>query len=263
MLSGRCECRAVRYRVADEFLYAANCHCSNCRAGTGSAFKPFAGIERNKLESHRGSRPTARLGRRQGRTTRGAASAAPCSTRWCATAPTCTWRLGSLEHSPSIRPTEHIFVGSKADLVRDHRRLASVGGVLGRLVDPQRRAAGTRARAYARQGQGPRTSPPKRALPMRRPSPVPNKLGRRNYTVLSVRKVRRAETPSDQFSHTRTPRSTLERCLPYRKWRRGPPKKSGTRGTQFFCSTTSTPSLTFGSLATPGTGVSALKELAR
>ena len=44
-LDGRCECRAVRYRVADEF-YAANCHCSNCRASTGSAFKPFAGIER-------------------------------------------------------------------------------------------------------------------------------------------------------------------------------------------------------------------------
>jgi hypothetical protein len=50
MLTGRCECRHVRYRVADEFLYAGNCHCSNCRAGTGSAFKPFAGIERDKLE---------------------------------------------------------------------------------------------------------------------------------------------------------------------------------------------------------------------
>ena len=40
----------MSYRVPDEFLYAANCHCSNCRAGTGSAFKPFAGIEREKLE---------------------------------------------------------------------------------------------------------------------------------------------------------------------------------------------------------------------
>src|SRR5437764_14196455 len=49
MLTGKCECGAVGYRVADEFLYAANCHCSNCRAGTGSAFKPFAGIERSKL----------------------------------------------------------------------------------------------------------------------------------------------------------------------------------------------------------------------
>jgi hypothetical protein len=50
MLEGRCECGAVRYRVADEFRYAANCHCSQCRAATGSAFKPFAGIERDKLE---------------------------------------------------------------------------------------------------------------------------------------------------------------------------------------------------------------------
>jgi hypothetical protein len=48
-LSGKCECGRVRYQVADEFLYAANCHCSRCRAATGSAFKPFAGIEREKL----------------------------------------------------------------------------------------------------------------------------------------------------------------------------------------------------------------------
>jgi len=43
ILAGRCECRAVRYEVPDEFLYAANCHCSHCRASTGPAFKPFAG----------------------------------------------------------------------------------------------------------------------------------------------------------------------------------------------------------------------------
>jgi hypothetical protein len=50
MLAGKCECGATRYRVENAFLYAANCHCSNCRASTGSAFKPFAGIERDKLE---------------------------------------------------------------------------------------------------------------------------------------------------------------------------------------------------------------------
>ena len=49
MLGGRCECRAIRYVVPDAFLYSANCHCSNCRASTGAAFKPFAGIEREKL----------------------------------------------------------------------------------------------------------------------------------------------------------------------------------------------------------------------
>src|SRR5690349_19425666 len=49
-LAGTCQCGGVRYKVADEFVYAANCHCSVCRRATGSAFKPFAGIERGKLE---------------------------------------------------------------------------------------------------------------------------------------------------------------------------------------------------------------------
>src|SRR6266550_8500201 len=50
VLEGRCQCGTVRYRVEDAFGYASNCHCSACRAATGSAFKPFAGIEREKLE---------------------------------------------------------------------------------------------------------------------------------------------------------------------------------------------------------------------
>jgi hypothetical protein len=54
-LTGACECGAVRYAVADTFRYAMNCHCSRCRAGTGSAFKAFAGIEREKLEIAEGS----------------------------------------------------------------------------------------------------------------------------------------------------------------------------------------------------------------
>jgi hypothetical protein len=48
-LDGGCWCGAVRYRVADDFRYGSNCHCSRCRAATGSAFKPFAGIKRDKL----------------------------------------------------------------------------------------------------------------------------------------------------------------------------------------------------------------------
>src|SRR5882672_3747465 len=54
MLAGTCYCGPVRYAVADQFLYAANCHCSNCRRTTGSAFKPFAGIERHKLAITKG-----------------------------------------------------------------------------------------------------------------------------------------------------------------------------------------------------------------
>ena len=54
LLSGGCFCGAVRYTVADEFAYALNCHCSNCRRTTGSAFKPFAGIARHKLSVSQG-----------------------------------------------------------------------------------------------------------------------------------------------------------------------------------------------------------------
>jgi hypothetical protein len=53
-LAGKCFCGAVAYAVTDEFRYAMNCHCSNCRRTTGSAFKPFAGIERGKLSLTQG-----------------------------------------------------------------------------------------------------------------------------------------------------------------------------------------------------------------
>ena len=49
MLSGRCACKAVAYEVSDEFVAAYNCHCSNCRALSGSAFLPVGQIEGNKI----------------------------------------------------------------------------------------------------------------------------------------------------------------------------------------------------------------------
>ena len=54
MLRGRCACNAVAYEVSDEFVAALNCHCSNCRATTGSAFLPFGEIAREKLTVTKG-----------------------------------------------------------------------------------------------------------------------------------------------------------------------------------------------------------------
>jgi len=65
-LAGTCLCGSVRYAVKDEFLYALNCHCSNCRRATGAAFKPFAGIERAKLSIVEGGEQLAPLRRREG-----------------------------------------------------------------------------------------------------------------------------------------------------------------------------------------------------
>ena len=116
MLNGRCECRAVRYRVADEFLYAANCHCSNCRAGTGSAFKPFAGIEREKLSVVEGADRLLVWGDDTAESHEVRRLRVPPVTRSVrdgAYVHVLRWALSRT--SPSIRPTEHIFVGSKAD----------------------------------------------------------------------------------------------------------------------------------------------------
>ena len=55
LLAGKCLCGSVEYAVEDNFGYALNCHCSQCRRATGAAFKPFAGIEHEKLRVMRGS----------------------------------------------------------------------------------------------------------------------------------------------------------------------------------------------------------------
>jgi hypothetical protein len=113
MLSGKCECGRVRYKVADEFRYAANCHCSRCRAATGSAFKPFAGIEREKLELTNGADSLLIVGEEKLNDTRCSA----CGSLLFSVVRDGQYvhvAMGSLVDAPSIRPAEHIFVGSKA-----------------------------------------------------------------------------------------------------------------------------------------------------
>ena len=113
MLSGRCFCGAVRYVVADQFAYAANCHCSNCRRTTGSAFKPFAGIERDKLAITQGADRLLIFGDETGNDThcRACGSLLYSVVRDGAFVHVA---MGSLVDDPGIRPTKHIFVGSKA-----------------------------------------------------------------------------------------------------------------------------------------------------
>jgi hypothetical protein len=103
----------VRYEVVDAFLYAANCHCSECRAATGSAFKPFAGIERDKLTITHGQDEVAVFGADDLNDTRCGA----CGCFLFSVVRDGAYvhvAMGSLADAPSIRPTEHIFVGSKA-----------------------------------------------------------------------------------------------------------------------------------------------------
>ena len=132
-LAGKCFCGAVHYAVADEFVYAMNCHCSNCRRTTGSAFKPFAGIGRDRLGITKGQDNLLIFGDQGANDTH-------C--KLCGSLLYSVVRdgafvhvaMGSLVDDPTIRPTRHIFVGSKApwftitdDLPQYERHVVAAG----------------------------------------------------------------------------------------------------------------------------------------
>jgi hypothetical protein len=114
MLMGRCSCGRVRYAVEDAFVYAGYCHCSQCRASSGSAFTSFAGIERTKLEVTEGASDITVFEKNP--------DDLVSFCRRCGSVLFSVVRagafvhltLGTLEGEPSIRPSFHIFVGSKA-----------------------------------------------------------------------------------------------------------------------------------------------------
>jgi hypothetical protein len=112
-LIGKCLCGAVQYEVEDLFLYSLNCHCSNCRRTTGAAFKSFAGIERDKLKLTRGADQLLIYGEETGHD----AHCGKCGSLLYSLVREAQFvhvTLGTLVDSPTIRPSAHIYVGSKA-----------------------------------------------------------------------------------------------------------------------------------------------------
>jgi hypothetical protein len=114
LLRGSCLCGLVAYQVPDSFEYSLYCHCSNCRRATGAAAKPFAAIKFDRLRFVSGGDRVMRYG-----------SGGPNHDAHCERCGSLLYSqvrdgaylhvtLGTLIDSPSIRPTAHIFAGSKA-----------------------------------------------------------------------------------------------------------------------------------------------------
>lgn len=113
-LRGRCACNAIAFEVADGFVAAFNCHCSNCRAMTGSAFLPWGEIDGDSLRVTSGADALLMIGEP------GASHEVRC--RACLSllywSPSGGERVrvpyGALVDEPTLRPAAHLFVGSKA-----------------------------------------------------------------------------------------------------------------------------------------------------
>jgi hypothetical protein len=115
MTEGHCSCGALRYQIDGPFVDMLHCHCSMCRKHHGTPFAtwaaaPIAGFrwlsDTSSLatyrSSERGHREFCRI----------CGSVAPMieESFGMVIAP-----AGNLEGEPGIRPTKHMFVGSKAD----------------------------------------------------------------------------------------------------------------------------------------------------
>ncbi len=114
ILHGRCSCGEICFTVEDSFDYAFYCHCSRCRARTGSAFAAIAGASIDKLQVTIGNKHLLIEGE--------------CSDGYGARCSRCYAflfaavrsrqyvhvSLGVIAGTPSRLPDHHIYVGSKA-----------------------------------------------------------------------------------------------------------------------------------------------------
>ena len=99
--------------MSDEFIVAFNCHCSNCRAMTGSAFLPWGEIEPEKLSVTKGADWLIVIGDTDSHHAR---HCGKCFSLvyWTGYEGKIRVPYGSLIDEPTLKPTAHMFVGSKA-----------------------------------------------------------------------------------------------------------------------------------------------------
>jgi len=112
MTTGSCLCGEIAWEASAPVEWMTHCHCSLCRRAHGTAFSTFAGV---KARAFRWTRGEAGV--------RSFASSSALERTFCARCGTklpVRWQdevqmpAGTLEGDPGIRPSKHIFVGSKA-----------------------------------------------------------------------------------------------------------------------------------------------------
>jgi len=118
MLKGSCLCGGIRYEIDADLGPITNCHCGQCRKASGAAFASNASVAAGKFRFITGAELLKEWesspGRRRcfcGR------CGSPILKRNADQPETVRLRLGTLDTDPRIKPSRHIFVGSKAPWV--------------------------------------------------------------------------------------------------------------------------------------------------
>jgi hypothetical protein len=116
LLHGGCRCGAVRYQARDSFLYALNCHCSRCRAASGSAFRAIAALLPRDFRLTQGANAVFIDGDPDSTHDVHCVACGSLLYSWIAEPDNNRIHLpmGTLHDTPTMRPQMHICVGSKA-----------------------------------------------------------------------------------------------------------------------------------------------------
>jgi hypothetical protein len=115
MLKGSCLCKAVSYEIEGPLEGARNCHCSMCRKAHGAAFRSRASVRSRDFRWVTGESLITWYESSPG-THRGFCSrcGSPLLSRFDAHPASYGLQLGCLDSDPGVRPSMHIFTGSKA-----------------------------------------------------------------------------------------------------------------------------------------------------
>lgn len=117
-LSGQCACGQIQFIVQNEFEYAYYCHCSRCRARTGSVFAAIGGIPIEKLEVIAGHDHLLL----EGECSDGYGARCGCCQSFLFSAVRGRQylhvSLGVVAGTPGRLPDHHVYVGSKAPWYR-------------------------------------------------------------------------------------------------------------------------------------------------
>ena len=113
MIQGSCLCGRVRYQIDGPLTDADHCHCSMCRRQHGAAFSTYADFNPGDFRWTSGEDS---LKIYQVPSGGGWCFCSECGSTLAGTEDgrVTSITLGTVEGDPGIRPSSHIFVGSKA-----------------------------------------------------------------------------------------------------------------------------------------------------
>ncbi len=112
---GSCLCREVGYEIAAPDGQAAHCHCSMCRKWSGAPLMTYAGFAKQGFRWTRGEALLARFASSEGIARVFCSRCGSNLAAWPSDPSPQAWvAMGTLDDDLGVKPSVHMFVGSKA-----------------------------------------------------------------------------------------------------------------------------------------------------